>query len=52
MFLSPGFEIEQMPVRIVIIRVARGKFGKMNALEYFYSLPCTEEMEKWLPCQC
>ena len=47
MFLSPGFETEQMPVRIVIIRVPRGKFGKMNVFKYFYSLPRVEEILRW-----
>lgn len=47
MFLSPGFEIEQMPVIIVIIGVPRGKFGKMNVFKYCYSLLCMEEILRW-----
>lgn len=47
MFLSPGFEIEQMPVIIVIIGVPCGKFGKTNVFKYCYSLLCMEEILRW-----
>lgn len=37
MFLSPGFGLEQMPVRIVITRVTHfGKCGKLNVFKHFF----------------